>query len=275
MEKIIPVLIMMLLITTFAIPVLGMFDQPEENAVGKLDVTLDVVLTTDYVNGWQDYGLRIKEYGVSDNVWVYSEFSAEDLFGINMTQNYYYDSGNGNGVEYKWNYWWEVDGHYESAYQWTWEPMGYYYGAGGYGYIEIEADGVPIGRSNWFAVGNTQPDNPTIEGEVAGKAETEYEYTFTATDPEGMDVYYIIEWGCGDTNTTDFVASGEDVILSHAYSEGDYTIRAKAIDLVDNESEWAELEISMPIPKEIKSPVIRFFEEHTRLFAVLRQILGL
>jgi len=272
-KKIIPILVMTLLITTFAIPVLGMLDQSEKNTVGKLDVTLDVVLTTDYINGWQDYGLRIKEYGVLDSVWVYSEFSGEDLFGINMTQNYYYDTG--NGVEYVWNYWYVVDDHYESAYQWSYEPMGYYYGDGGYGYIEIAADGVPLGRSNWFAVGNTQPNMPTIDGEVAGKAGTEYEYTFTATDPEGMDVSYIIEWGCGETNTTDFVASGEAVKFSHAYAEGDYTIRAKAIDLVDNESEWADLEISMPITKEIKSPLLKFFEEHTRLLPLLRQILGL
>ncbi|KAA0001587.1 MAG: hypothetical protein FE048_05275, partial [Thermoplasmata archaeon] len=44
---------------------------------------------------------------------------------------------------------------------------------------------------------NNPPDAPSIIGPTEGKIRTEYEYTFVATDPDGDDVYYWIQWGEG------------------------------------------------------------------------------
>jgi hypothetical protein len=213
----------------------------------KADVTLDVIVTTDFVNGWQDYGLRIKEYGVDDEVWLYAEFSSDDLFGINMTFDYYYDHG--EGLTYRFSWWWVVDGHYESAYFWAWETMGQYYGPG-YGYIEAFADGEYLGESNFYAMGNNQPDMPTITGPTEGVTGEATDYTFTATDPDGFDIYLLVDWGDDSDEMFGPIASGDEITESHTYAEdGDYTISCIAKDLVDNESDAATLVITMPKTK--------------------------
>ena len=94
---------------------------------------------------------------------------------------------------------------------------------------------------------NLPPDAPEIDGETTGAAGEEYEYTFVATDPEEDDISYFVDWG-DDTTTgwTDFVASGEEVALTHTWDEqGTYTIRAKAKDTFDAESEWGILEVTI------------------------------
>ena len=280
MKKIeITLLVTMLLMTIFALPVLANSVQYERQIENKTsvnnDVNLDVCITTDYVNGWQDHGLRIKEYDVGDNVWLYTEFSGDDLFGIHMSTDWYYDSG--SGMEYKFSWWWDVDGHYESAYMWAWEPMSDYYGPG-YGYMEVWADQVLIGQSNFYAIGNTQPNKPTIVGDTSGAAGEEYEYIFLATDPDGFDISYYVDWG-DETNSgwTDFVASGTELKLKHTWAEqGDYAITCKVKDLVDNESEEATLAISMPKNKAFNFNLLEsLFERFPNVAPLLRYLLGL
>jgi len=88
----------------------------------------------------------------------------------------------------------------------------------------------------WFA-----PNPPIIDGPINGEVSIEYEYTFNATDPEGHDVYYYVDWG-DSTNTGWFgpYSSGREVMLSHTWDEkGDYVIKAKALDLKGAESDWS------------------------------------
>ena len=99
---------------------------------------------------------------------------------------------------------------------------------------------------------NTAPEAPTIDGSTNGKAGTEYEYTFKAIDPDGDDVCYWIEWGDG------FIeewfgpyASGEERTRTHTWpKKGNYTIRCKAMDVYGKESDWGELEITMPMNQQ-------------------------
>jgi hypothetical protein len=123
---------------------------------------------------------------------------------------------------------------------------------------------------------NSPPNKPTITGQTNGKAGVEYEYTFTATDPDGDDISYIIDWcSCGDTITIGPYSSGEEVVVSNSWSEqGTYVIQAKAKDIHDAESDWATLSVSMPkIKLYIFSWFYYFLEEHPRLFPILRQLL--
>jgi hypothetical protein len=94
---------------------------------------------------------------------------------------------------------------------------------------------------------NQPPDAPTIDGQTRGKVGKEYEYTFNATDPNDDDVKYCIDWGDNTTEWTRYNPSGTDVKVKHTWSKkGDYTIRAKAVDVYDAESGWGTLDVTMP-----------------------------
>ena len=97
----------------------------------------------------------------------------------------------------------------------------------------------------WIQESNTPPDKPSINGETVGKSGISYEYTFVTKDIDGAPIYYYIEWGDGK-NTGWFgpFPSGEEIVRSHKWSEkGAYTVRVKAKDPYDAESEWAELTV--------------------------------
>lgn len=95
---------------------------------------------------------------------------------------------------------------------------------------------------------NMPPLPPQITGQTNGTAGKHYQYTFTTTDPEGDDIYYLVDWG--DTTTSEWMGpfnSGENMVLPHSWGEqGTFLIRAKAKDNLGAVSEWAELTVTMP-----------------------------
>jgi len=101
------------------------------------------------------------------------------------------------------------------------------------------------------------PYAPNIDGPTSGTSGEEYEYTFTATDPDDDDICLWIEWG--DDTTEEWIGpygSGEEVTISHTWDEeDDYTISAKAKDIHGAESDWAYLEVSMPLNQNLISKV--------------------
>ena len=76
------------------------------------------------------------------------------------------------------------------------------------------------------------PMSPEIHGPEHGVITKELEYSFVASDPDGDDVYYYIDWG--DFNAEEWIgpyASGEEITINHTWDElGTYTIVAKAKD---------------------------------------------
>lgn len=125
---------------------------------------------------------------------------------------------------------------------------------------------------------NLSPEIPEISGTTSGEVGIEYEYTFVTIDPESEEISFYIEWGDGQTEEwIGPYGSGEEVILEHSWSDnGTYTIRAKAKDCNDFESDWGTLEIEMPtnIPV-IKSLFLRLFERFPNILPILRHLLGL
>ncbi len=90
-------------------------------------------------------------------------------------------------------------------------------------------------------IGNQPPDKPTIDGPQYGDVEEELTYTFVAADPDGDNITYYIDWGDGDTEWTDYYASGEEATATHAWDSKDvYEITAKAKDTLDNEGDWSD-----------------------------------
>jgi hypothetical protein len=130
------------------------------------------------------------------------------------------------------------------------------------GNIAYDTSWVFINRSNH------PPEKPLIYGKNKGKNGTEYEYTFSAYDPDGDDIFYYINWG--DTfwegrwdSWIGPYKSGEEFKLKNIfYDKGNYTIRIKAKDKYDYKSDWAILKTSMSY--NIKSNTI--FENYPSLF---------
>ena len=154
-------------------------------------------------------------------------------------------------------------------------------GEGGMGSPAVANKRIYTGGYNVYCYGdesgNQPPDTPTIDGPTSGNNGVEYYYTFVTTDPNGNGVYYYIEWG--DGSIEEWIggpySSGMEVTLSHTWSgKGTYTLRAKAKDVFDNESDWATLEVSMSKNKAINTPLFSFLENHPNLFQLLQQILG-
>ncbi len=111
------------------------------------------------------------------------------------------------------------------------------------------------------------PNPPTINGETNGKKGTEYEYVFYAIDPNGDDVKYYIDWNDGSSDTTAFSPSGTDAYVKHTWSEqGDYIIKAKAIDIYGIESDWSEFKVTFPRNKmAMNTPFLNFLQTLQKL----------
>jgi rhodanese-related sulfurtransferase len=121
----------------------------------------------------------------------------------------------------------------------------------------------------------TPPNPPVIDGPSNGNPGDEYEYTFSAIDPNEDNVYYYIDWD--DDHVDEWIgayASGEEVKLKHIFLEEEtYEIRVKAKDIYNAESEWTTLETSMPKDKVMNNPQSFTFLQELR--SIISYILGL
>jgi len=136
----------------------------------------------------------------------------------------------------------------------------------------------PIWHFTTEVESNQPPDEPSIDGPTSGKAGEEYDYTFSVVDPNDDVVYYYIEWG--DGNIEEWIGSydsGEEVIISHSWDEQKtYTIRAKAKDSHDAQSDWTTLEVSMPKNKQsTNSLFLQFLQNLIQRFPLLERIFSL
>jgi len=107
---------------------------------------------------------------------------------------------------------------------------------------------------NVIVMGNNAPGTPVITGPLRGKTGAAYEYTFTVVDPDGDNISLWIEWGgtCPAVEWIGPYSSGDTVILMNTWNDtGTYTVRAKAKDIFDTESDWGTLEVTMPLLNKI------------------------
>jgi hypothetical protein len=124
---------------------------------------------------------------------------------------------------------------------------------------------------------NNAPLAPSITGPNQGTVNKPYIFTFKASDPDGNDVKYIIDWGDTTSNTTEFVAENTNFAVMHTWtSEGEFTITAKAQDVYGEIGPEATKTVTMPRNKISHTQLfLRFIENHQNLFPILRQLLGL
>jgi len=138
----------------------------------------------------------------------------------------------------------------------------------GEGNLEIN-----ISITNNEALPNDPPEKPTISGSTRTKTGEDHEYTFVTTDPDGDDVYYLVDWG-DETNSSWLgpYVSGEEATATHMWSEdGIYIVRVKAKDMNGAESDWEILEVTMPINQRLFN-LQRFINMLTKFFPRLEHI---
>ncbi len=113
----------------------------------------------------------------------------------------------------------------------------------------------------WIQDGNEPPNEPSIDGPKEGKTATYYDFTFVSADPEGVPIWYFIEWREGqDTGWIGPYPSGKQIMLQYEWMEtGKYTIKCKAKDPYDAESEWSEFEITIPRNKQMYFSMFNWF----------------
>jgi len=133
---------------------------------------------------------------------------------------------------------------------------------------------------DFVLVANHHPDEPSIFGPVEGKVGEEYEFVFSAEDPDGDNVSFYIEWQDGtSTGWTDYYSSGENVKVKHVWNRIDqYLLRCKAKDIYGDESNWtiSPIRVSKNKPFIFNSPLLIWLAERfPNFFPILRILLGL
>jgi len=125
---------------------------------------------------------------------------------------------------------------------------------------------------------NYAPIKPSIGGPHKGEQGIQYTFKFNTTDPEGEDIYYQIDWGDGaNTGWLGPYSSGEEITLEHTWNAVEkFTIKAKAKDILDDESEWSNYLFSTPKIKWLYNSLLLWLSEHFPIaFKILKIILKL
>jgi len=128
---------------------------------------------------------------------------------------------------------------------------------------------------NYFP--NKSPFAPDIKGPTQGSPGQTLSFTFNADDPEMDDLRFLINWGDGDSETTGFVESGQNKVVTREYDkQGDYTIKARAEDNYGHIGLEATFTVVIPRNKAITSNILiqKIFERFPNLFPILRYLLG-
>jgi hypothetical protein len=116
--------------------------------------------------------------------------------------------------------------------------------------IKVKAKDINDDESDWseiftVSISNKNPNKPKITGKRICTAENTYEFTFKAEDADGDQIHYYVNWG--DNTDTGWVGpfeSGDIFTVEHSWSDtGSFSIRAKAKDIFETESEWATYQV--------------------------------
>jgi hypothetical protein len=193
-------------------------------------------------------------------------------YGGNIGEDIEFDGSASGGVP-PYSYLWEFgDGHTSEDKH----PTHNYENAGNYTVIlTVTDDEDNTASDTTWALINGPPNIPEIDGSTTGSPNILYTYKFTTTDPDNHDVYFIIDWDDGSPEETiGPVPSGTEDSAMHVWtSEGTYTIKAKARDIYEAESGWAELDVVITKSREVKKPFIQFLQDHLNLFPILKLLL--
>jgi len=119
---------------------------------------------------------------------------------------------------------------------------------------------------------NDPPEKPELINdqifEIAGKKSY---FSIKTNDPNGDNVYYMVDWGDEVSSWIGPYNSDEEVILSHIWYEPNiYNLKAKAKDTYGNESNWSEVQIVTVKNKLEINTIITIYEEEDFIITVTK-----
>jgi len=125
---------------------------------------------------------------------------------------------------------------------------------------------------------NEPPNKPTIDGPNNVKVDDEPDYMFQASDPDGDDLMYYINWG--DGYIEDWIGpydSDEEVTLSHQWTvDGTFLIEAKVRDVYGEESDIETYQVIVEKKSRnliIDTPFLNFLQNFLQQYPILYQLL--
>jgi len=127
-----------------------------------------------------------------------------------------------------------------------------------------------------YGIQNQEPSKPMITGPAGGKPGKSYNFVFNAVDPNGDDVRYIIDWGDGNTDTTNYYSSGTDTVVSHSWNEKRvYLITANAEDREGLIGPKNTKTINIPRNRVIiNSHLQNILEKYPNILTILKHIIN-
>ena len=125
---------------------------------------------------------------------------------------------------------------------------------------------------------NNSPSSiPIIQGEIKGKHDVMYNFTFTSTDHDGDAVYYWIEWGdgCPSAGWIGPFPSGQTITRNHTFPRGTWTVECQAKDIYNATSDWGTFKVTMPLSYSLPSNGLleRLLARFPHAFPILRHLL--
>jgi len=184
-----------------------------------------------------------------DDISPIPEFNNINTLSNSITNNFYDIKDKPNGV-----YYYRVKGH-NTQHSW--------------------GDFSTIKKVKVQIIQNDPPNKPIIDGPTSGKPGTAYTYTISTTDPNNDNVSYYVDWG--DSTNSGWVGpypSGEEIELIHTWNKkGAYTIKVKAKDVYNEESDWTLLEITVPHKITINSMFIKLLEKIIERFQLMKHLI--
>jgi hypothetical protein len=124
---------------------------------------------------------------------------------------------------------------------------------------------------------NTPPNVPTVTGPHKGKPGNLYLFNFQTDDAQEQNIYFFIDWGDGSNSSwLGPYVSGTTLHLTHTWTEKmNCTIKAKAKDTMDSESEWGTFNFNMPLIYNPFANILEWLFAHfPNAFPLLRHLLG-
>ncbi len=120
---------------------------------------------------------------------------------------------------------------------------------------------------------NEPPTVPVIDGPTEGPAGVDLCWTFHSDDPNDNDVKYIIEWGDGNSEETEYYLACTPVEECHTYEEqGTYTITATAEDEKGAKSGESTFDVIIPRNRAAFNSLFLWFLER---FPMLERLLNM
>ena len=153
----------------------------------------------------------------------------------------------------------------------SWDANGTYY-------IRVKAKDAKGAESDWSSTlkvtTNRPPKMLTLTGPTNPKIGKECYYKVSAVDPNGDQLYYLVDWNFGGDECERIgpFNSSEEVKIRYIWEDtGTYTVRVKAEDIHGAESEWLTLEVN-PTKRKVKTMFRNFM--HNFLEKILGSIPG-